>query len=987
MRSFSSFSVLLSFSLLASAVAQDSGYDKIKFAGLPPEQAAQEMTLREGFTVKLFAGEPDVQQPIAMALDDRGRLWIAESYTYPIPAPKGQGKDRILVFEDKDGDGKFDKRTVFIEGLNLVSGMEVGFGGVFVGAAPNLLFIPMQDGDEPRPAGEPKVLLDGWGFQDTHETLNTFNWGPDGWLYGCHGVFTHSQVGAPGTPADQRAKINGGIWRYHPTRQVFEVFAEGTSNPWGVDFNDYGQAFATACVIPHLFHVIQGARYHRQAGQHFNPYIYDDIKTCADHLHYASKTPHAGNGRSSASGGGHAHCGAMIYLGGSWPAEYRGQIFMNNIHGARINMDTLERRGSGWVGHHGPDFLLANDEWSQILNLRSGPDGSAYVIDWYDKQACHTNKPEDHDRSNGRIFKVSHANDKPVTGVNLGKLSSRELVELQLSPNDWYVRTARRLLQERGADADSARALLEMVKTHKDTTRQLRALWALHGIGGLDEATGLSLLRHENEWVRAWTIQLLCESAAPSETVRKEIVRLAKEEASAVVRLYLAAAAQRIPAEHRWDLVAGLISHAEDAQDHNLPLMAWYAAEPLPALDSGKALRAALDSQLPKFLNFTSRRTAALGTPEALAAIVQVLGEAQAVPQQLAILEGMNEALRPQKSLPLPAGWEDLAEKLSAAPALRDELLTASLRFGSAKALASLRARVADPAVSATSRTAALQALLAAKDAQLAPVLHALLDQPAMRGAALRALPQYEEPGTPEAILAVYAKLASGEQREALAALASRPAWARALVAALEKAHVPARDVTAELARQIRQLKQDDLNAALDRHWGAMRDTPAEKAKEIARYKALYQAGGSTPGDARTGREVFTRVCVQCHTLYGEGGKIGPDLTGSNRANLDYILENIVTPNAVIPNEYRAANLQTKDGRVLTGTIKQQDAKSVTLVTLTEATTLARSEIQSLELSDISMMPEGLLNGLSDKEVRDLLYYLASPAQVPLPAQ
>src|SRR5207248_1335682 len=225
--------------------------DTIKFAGLSPDQAAKEMTLPPGFKATLFAGEPDVKQPIAFAIDDRGRVWVAEAYTYPVRAPEGQGKDRILVFEDTNGDGKFDRRTVFMEGLNLVSGLEVGFGGVWVGAAPYLMYIPIIDGDSPKPGGPPKILLDGWDYQrDTHETLNTFTWGPDGWLYGCHGVFTHSRVGKLGTPEGQRVPINAGIWRYHPTRHVFEVFAHGTSNPWGLDFDEHGQAFCEACVIP-----------------------------------------------------------------------------------------------------------------------------------------------------------------------------------------------------------------------------------------------------------------------------------------------------------------------------------------------------------------------------------------------------------------------------------------------------------------------------------------------------------------------------------------------------------------------------------------------------------------------------------------------------------------------------------------------------------------------------------------------------------------
>ncbi len=316
---------------------------------------------------------------------------------------------------------------MFAEGLNLVSGLEVGFGGVWVGAAPYLMFIPDRNGDDV-PDGEPEILLDGWGWQDTHETLNTFNWGPDGWLYGCHGVFTYSRVGKPGTPDSERTPLTAAIWRYHPTRHKFEVFSEGTSNPWGVDFNDWGQAISTACVIPHLWHNIQGGRYQRQAGEHENRYTYDDIKTIADHLHYLGNNPHAGNERSDQAGGGHAHAGAMIYLGGTWPEEYRNQIFMNNIHGQRINMDVLTRRGSGYVGSHGPDFLLTQDQASQMLNFRYGPDGQVYVIDWYDMQACHDPHADAHDRTNGRIYKIIYGDaDATAPAVNLNETERRRV--------------------------------------------------------------------------------------------------------------------------------------------------------------------------------------------------------------------------------------------------------------------------------------------------------------------------------------------------------------------------------------------------------------------------------------------------------------------------------------------------------------------------------------------------------------------------------
>ena len=208
--------------------------DMVKFAGLTGPEAAAAASVPDGFSMKLFASEPDVRQPIAFALDDRGRIWIAEGFTYPRRAPEGQGRDRILILEDTNGDHQFDKRTVFAEGLNLVSGIEVGFGGVWVGAAPYLLFIPDRNGDD-KPDSKPEILLDGWGYQDTHETLNTFTWGPDGWLYGCHGVFTHSNVGKPGAPDSERTRLNAAVWRYHPKAHKFELFSEGTSNPWCVD--------------------------------------------------------------------------------------------------------------------------------------------------------------------------------------------------------------------------------------------------------------------------------------------------------------------------------------------------------------------------------------------------------------------------------------------------------------------------------------------------------------------------------------------------------------------------------------------------------------------------------------------------------------------------------------------------------------------------------------------------------------------------------
>jgi putative membrane-bound dehydrogenase-like protein len=617
--------------------------DPIKHAGLSAAEAAKAMTVPKGFTVRLAAAEPDVVRPIGFALDDRGRVWVAEAHTYPVRAPEGQGRDRILIFEDTNGDGRLDSRKVFVENLNLVSGLELGFGGVWVGAAPYLMFIPIKAGTDV-PAGPPQILLDGWGYQDTHEMLNTFTWGPDGWLYGTHGVFTHSNVGKPGAPDSERQRLNGAIWRFHPTRHIFEVFAEGTSNPWGLDFNDYGHAFTTACVIEHLYHVVQGARYKRQAGKHFNAYVYDDIKTVADHVHWVGRQgPHAGNSRSASAGGGHAHAGAMIYLGGdTWPAEYRESIFMNNIHGSRANTDRLQRKGSGYTAAHGPDFLLANDSWSQMLNFRYGPDGGVYAIDWYDKNQCHSSNPELHQKSLGRIFKISHVNDTWVK-VDLQKLSSERLVELQLNRNDWYVRHARRLLQERGPDPAVHAALKRILRDNPDVTRKLRALWALHVTNGLTERELIDLLDSESEYVRSWAVYLIVADRKASPDAVRRFAQLAQADGSALVRLYLASALQRVAVAERWEVLTGLLDHGEDAADHNLPMMVWYAAEPVVPLDPARALGAAADTKLPKVFTFTVQRIAAAGTQDALRVLTDRLGRTTDAAQRLDLVDGITQ--------------------------------------------------------------------------------------------------------------------------------------------------------------------------------------------------------------------------------------------------------------------------------------------------------------------------------------------------------
>ncbi len=885
-------------------VARKAGpADAFLHAGLSPEEAAKAMTAPPGFKVTLFAGEPDVHQPIAFAIDDRGRLWVAEAYSYPIHVPEDQARDQILIFEDTDHDGKFDTRKVFADKLNLVSAIELGYGGVYVGAAPNFLFIPDKDGDD-KPDGPPEILLDGWGFQDSHEMLNTFTWGPDGWLYGCHGVFTRSKVGKPGTPDAERTPINAGIWRYHPTRHQFEVFAEGTSNPWGLAFDEHGELFETACVIPHLYQVIPGARYERQAGSHFNPYTYEDIKTIADHRHYVGGNPHAGNGRSSDAGGGHAHSGAMIYQGGAWPQEYAGSLFMNNIHGARLNRDTLEPKGSGFVGHHAPDFLFANDSWSQIINIKYGPDGQAYFIDWYDREQCHQTRVNAHDRSNGRIFKLAYGDPKPAA---IGRIPLKRAPRLYLTDqaNEWNFAHALRVLREGPHEAEQVMAsksrtgtLLKIAGAASPIER-LRALWALHAAShgaSLDTAH----LDDADPHVRAWAIRLMVDdrenSTAPLDRFRK----LAESDPSPVVRLALASALHRLPLEKRWPILEALVAHSEDADDPNLPLMDWYAFEPLAAADPARALKVAQGAKIPKILPFTVRRVAAIGTPAAFAALVDALGRADDSGARRVMLGGINEALKGRRSVDMPAGWPAVFASLSkdADPEIRLQATALALTFGDASALPTFRAVVADPKAEPGLRREALAALLKARDSGLVPTLQTLVAEPAMRGPALRGLASFDDPKTAEVVLKAYPALPPAERRDALNTLAGRVGTAKALLVAVGEKRVPPADLSADLIRQLRNHKDAEVDAAIGRAWGSALETPSDRIQVIAEMKAKLARKPDTAPDLNLGRSVFARTCQQCHVLFGTGGNVGPELTGSNRADLDYVLTNVYDPSA-----------------------------------------------------------------------------------------
>ncbi len=957
----------------------------------PAAEAASHMTLPEGFNATLFAGEPDLVQPIAFCFDHRGRLWVAECTSYPAWDTKAtattEGHDRILIFEDTDGDGKFNKKTVFYDKAVNLSGIELGFGGVWLCSAPNLLFIPINEAED-KPAGPPQAVLDGWNVKDSkHNIFNRLTWAPDGWLYGCNGIMAPSSVGAPGTPDDQRIKMNCGVWRYHPTRKIFEAVAHGTTNPWGMDFDELGQIFITNCVISHLWHVIPGAHYQRMYGQDINPNSYALMPSIADHFHFAGGgwKDSVGNQSTLQAGGGHAHVGAMVYLGDNWPDTYRGQIFMCNIHGSRVNNDILEPKASGYVAHHNKDFLLANDPWFRGIDLHYGPDGGVYVSDWTDTGECHNYITVD--RTNGRIYKINYGKPAPVQ-VDLQKLSDAELVKLQLHKNEWFVRQARLVLQERTAagklDPATKTALTQLLQNEPTVVHKLRAIWTLHAIGALEESTLLTLLQSPEPYIRNWAIHLAMEDKKPSAAFLQKMTDLAKSDPSPVVRLALSSTLQRLPLENRWNIAANLIAHAEDSADANLPLLTWYGLEPLVAADTPRALALIANTKWPIIREYIAHRAAT----DKLEPLVKFIGATADADIQRDTLRGLFVALKGQRHLGAPAGWHEVSAQLekSAPGDIRDTVRSIGAIFGDEASFAALRDIAKNVRLDRAEREAAVEALILGDDPQLIPVLRELLPQTRMHSVAIKGLAVSDDPAVAKEILEGYDYYGPKDQQNALQTLVSRPTFALVLLDGLEHKHPARADLSMAMLRQLAAIKDDQVKKRVEQVLGTIHVADKNKAPIIAKFKKELTSEVLANANPTNGRGVFDRTCAACHTLFDAGGKVGPNLTGGQRAVLDYLLENVVDPNAIVAKEYKMTVAVAKDGRTINGIIISENEKALTLRTANEDISLPLSEITERWVAQNSMMPEGLLESLSPDDARDLVAYLGSPRQVAPPA-
>jgi putative membrane-bound dehydrogenase-like protein len=959
--------------------------------GFAPDEAVRRMVVPAGFHVEVVACEPMVRQPISASFDERGRLWVLEYLQYPVPAgltpvtvdqylrteydripeppPRGpRGADRIKILEDTDGDGRADKATIFVEGLNLASGLAVGHGGVFVGQAPYLLFYPDKDRDD-RPDGDPEVLLAGFGLQDAHATVNSMTWGPDGWLYGAQGSTVTARI--------RGHEFQQGIWRYHPRTRQFELFAEGGGNTWGLDFDKSGNAFGSSNGAYIMFHMIQGGYYLKGFAKHgplHNPHAYG----------YFGPVAYQGPKR-----GGHVTPGGIVYKGDGLPPPFHGAFIAGNLLSNTVYWHVLDRAGSTFQARHGGTLIDARDRWFRPIDLLTGPDAAVYVVDWYDKRAAHLDPRDTWDRTNGRIYRVVYGESRKVPPFDLAKRSSADLVALRTSTNDWFAAEARRLLAER-RDPSIVPGLKALLDADRDETLALRDLWALYASGGLDDAYALQLLGHPVAGVRRWTIRLLGDEHRMNQSLRATLLALADREPDSMVRSQLASSCQRWESRDAIPILDRLARRDEDTKDPHIPDVIWWAFERqlqhdreavVAALSTAGSQRAPLIRNA--VLARAARALASDGSAGDFEACARLLAAAPGKTEIGRILEGLDAGLNGRHSVVVPA---PLVERLAAIwkgslPAPSIMLTRLCARLGNQSALEAAARLAGDGRASEPSRAAMIELLGQLGRPEDMAILIEIFEndsRPAIQLAALAALGQFQQPTIAPVLLTHYRGGTPAVRERILGLLCTRSSWAGILLDAVARGAIKPAELTTGHVQRIAQLSDRALLDRLEKLWGKVpRAGSPQKLQRIAEVRGLLPEGDK--GDAARGKPIFKENCAKCHKLFDEGETIGPDLTGADRFNLEFLLTSLIDPSALVRKEYEAQTVALRDGRVMSGLIIEESDRLITLVDGTgQKTAITRDSVEAIRPSEVSLMPEGLLDKLTEPQMRDLFRYIQS---------
>jgi putative membrane-bound dehydrogenase-like protein len=972
----------------------------------PATEAVKEFATTENLQVDLVMAEPQVRQPLYMSFDDRGRMWVVQYLQYPFPeglkvikydqylravfdkvpaAPPNhvKGADRITVYEDTDADGKYDSSKDVITGLNIATAVLQGGGGIWVLNPPYLLFYPDANRDDV-PDGDPVVHLSGFGLEDTHSVANSLCWGPDGWLYGANGSTTTANISSEVT---KNVKFLGQcIWRYHPVTKVFEIYAEGGGNTFSLDIDGAGRVFSgtngggtRGMYYPQGSYGIKGWAKH---GPLTNPYAFGWF----EHMR------HEGDGDRFPQT-------FAIYEGGLLPQKFNRMVISANALHNRVWASELMADSSTYRTKDLPPIVTTNDHWFRPVDLKVGPDGAVYMADWYDSRLSHVDPRDNWHKASGRIYRLSGKDSepglsplrKPWTATDFAKLDSDQLWRLLSHKNKWVRFTAIRTLSERIAldeKPTTRNGLVNRVMTNSPGA--LESLWVVYRTGGFTPELALELLGSPNEDIRRWTVRLIGDDRRIDEALATRMTQLASEESYVQVRSQLASTAKRLPATYALPIVQALLQRDEDVADLHMPLLLWWAIEAQCGGDREEVLKLFGDKTLwdhpitaktivPRLM----QRYALTGKPEDLETCAQLLAIAPSDTHKQTLISGFLEAYQGREIKQLP---ESLTQAITTyQKSLGQDDLVLNIRLGKQEAIDEALKFIANEGADRPKRLSYIAVLGEVKAAKVSPVLINLLGSPsiAIKRAALQSLINFDDPAIGDAICSRYHTSLPDEQdlrSIAHRVLASRAAWAKKLLAEVAAFRIKAGVIPLDIVQQMRLHEDAEVQTMLNKLWGKTRATSEEKQQQVTRLRTalVAQRGKTVDTEQMTrGRALFTKHCATCHTLFDEGGQTGPNLTGYERDNIDFLLLSVVDPSAAIREEFTQFQIVTTSGLTLTGLIDKQDDRTVSIRGANNQSTLInRDEVEVLKALDTSIMPDGLVEKLSDAELADLFAYV-----------
>jgi putative heme-binding domain-containing protein len=999
-----------SFTLVPIARAVDPFQENVRPTNaIPAEAEAKSFHLPPGFEIQLVASEPEIGKPFNIAFDARGRLWMTCSKAYPFPAKDGKSPmDRIMILDDFDEHGHARKITTFADNLNIPVGIYPYKDGCIAYSIPNISYYADTDGDGK--ADKVETLVGPFGFdRDTHGMSSNYRRGFDGWLYGCHGF--NNTTHAKAKDGSQLNMESGNTYRFRVDGSHAEQYTWGQTNPFGLAFDLFGNLYSSDSHSKPFYQLIRGGYYEgigkTDDGLGLGPMM-------MQHLHNST-----------------AIASTFIYLDDKWPAEFRGNCFCGNVVTSRINRDAVTYNGTSPVAHEQPDFLTTDDPWFRPVNLYLGPDGAMWVADFYNKIIGHYEVPLTHparDHDHGRIWRIVYKGDKgeapPPWREDLTKASVGELLETLKSPNFTQRMLATDQLSDR-VGKEAIKPIQEMLSKGPATSKQrVHGLWMLYRLGACD----LDWLRLANvakgdrdQAVSVHAMRILSEMAPWTEAhasfalegLRDSDPLVARAAADAIGRngrpqdiAALVDGLKRVPADDSHFQYTVRVAIRESLKRPNAfaemnvsgtdACIVAGIAVAVPSAECGKWLAGYVSEPSNNAVGDARLvRHAIRFAPAAEMERVADLARSQFandMDTQLVVFKGIQEASA-QRGVALSretSDWAaDLAGKLLTVSGKERKQTAQRQQAGAEIALALKDANLApalkkvaeNPAGDAAARAAAAKALIALDPQGSSPSLLAIAADAtapiALRESCVDAVGSAKEPAMRDALLTSLQQAPSRLQSRMALAFASDAQGAEKLFDAVRQGKASPRLLQEAAVRE--RLKAAKIPDAEKRVAELTRGYPALDAQIQSLIDARRSAYPKAKTDLAAGQKVFEQTCAACHSIDGKGGMAGPQLDGVGNRGLDRLLEDVLDPNRAVDPAFHASNIRLKDGSDLTGIVRREEGQTLVIADATgKEAAIPRAQIVERKESNLSLMPTNFGEVIPTQDFHNLMAYLLS---------